>query len=101
MRNLAPQLERAVVTLPRALASRVGPPSDIASRLRVDVTPKYTLLDLRIEHGVHIVATGVAAEQIWFLFPPTVSFPPSPFAFALPIYPIYLAHHTSHLAHSS
>jgi hypothetical protein len=43
--------------------------------MHVDITPKYALLDLRVESGMHVIASSVATEHIWFLFPPTVSHP--------------------------
>jgi hypothetical protein len=70
MRNLTPDISQGCLDLPDHLEERIN--KDFCSPLRVDITPRFTLLDLRVDHGMHAIAAGVSADRVWFLFPPTV-----------------------------
>jgi hypothetical protein len=40
----------------------------------INITPKYTLVDLHVDQGMDVVSAGIGAAKIWFLYPPTVSY---------------------------
>ncbi len=72
--NISPDPDAVNFALPKSLTD---------NRLRrchiftfgINVTPKFTDIDLHVDNGMGVVSAGVSTTKIWFLYPPTVCMP--------------------------